>query len=154
MSELEATVTCRVDVMAAAAAARVQARTCGHSPDEAHALSLVVAELAMNALRHGGGLGWVLVRCEPSGWLVAVQDDGPGLSAAVLVDGGRSDRLGSAGVRPAGDGGRSFGSGLACVRRMSTVLELSNRRGGGARAVAQLQRTVHEHSEGTYRARG
>ena len=51
MTVLETTVSSRVDVVAAAAAARTQARECGHSISEAHALSLVVAELAMNALR-------------------------------------------------------------------------------------------------------
>ena len=140
MTVLETTVSSRVDVVAAAAAARTQARECGHSISEAHALSLVVAELAMNALRHGGGRGLLQVRCEPWGWLVRVQDDGPGISLAVLADGGRSDRLGCAGVRPVADGQRSLGSGLAAVRRLSTVLALNNRDGGGALAVAQLRK--------------
>jgi signal transduction histidine kinase len=147
---LETTVQTRVEVLALSAKARTLASSYGLAPRYAQELSLVIAELGMNALRHGGGLGEVQVSVSTDGWTVEVQDGGAGLTAEVLADAGRSDHLGPYGVRPAGDGKLSFGSGLASVRRLSSRLELSNRPGGGARVVAsrdfQVRVSPHEPS--------
>ncbi len=137
MSErLVAAVGSRVEVLAIAVDARTLAAAHGLSIREAQELSLVIAELGMNALRHGGGGGLVQVTLDERGWTVEVEDGGSGLTPAVLADAGQSDHLGADGVRPPGDGRPSFGSGLAAVRRLSSRLELNNRRGGGARVVA------------------
>lgn len=148
MSErLVAAVSSRVEVLAVAVDARTLAAANGLSVREAQELSLVIAELGMNALRHGGGGGLVQVCVDSSGWTVEVEDGGSGLTPAVLADAGRSDHLGAEGVRPPGDGRPSFGSGLAAVRRLSSRLELANRRGGGARVVAHrhLSQPVSSH---------
>jgi anti-sigma regulatory factor (Ser/Thr protein kinase) len=143
MSEnLIAAVHSRVDVLAAAADARMLAAACGLGSHEAEALALVVAELGMNALKHGGGGGLLTVALGPEGWTVVAQDAGPGLPPAVLADAGRSDHLGAKGVRAPGDGLPSFGSGLASVRRLSSRVELSNPHGGGARAAAHKDLTA------------
>ena len=134
-TRLSATVQRRLDVLAAASEARASALSFGIAAKQADELALVVAELGMNALNHGQGQGTVEVSVDSSGWVVGVDDSGPGLSAAVLADAGRSDHFGANGARPLGDGG-SFGSGLASVRRLSTSLELANKASGGARAVA------------------
>lgn len=126
----------RVEVLGLAAEARELAAREGLDARQSSELSLVIAELAMNALRHGGGGGLVSVSVSPLGWSVEVEDAGPGLSPAVMADAGRSDRLGAQGVRPPNDGQSSFGSGLASVRRLSSRLELSNRRTGGAHVAA------------------
>lgn len=133
---MEAEACSRIEVLAVAAAARQLALAHGVDAREAASLALVVAELGMNALLHGGGNGQVHVSVDAQGWLVCVEDEGPGLSEAVLTDAGRSDHLGRDGVREPADGHRSFGSGLAGVRRLSTGLTLENRVGGGARAQA------------------
>src|SRR4051794_4588389 len=125
----------RVEVLSLAASARALALTQGFDAKQAQELSLVIAELGMNTLRHGGGGGLVQVSRGIEGWTVEAEDGGRGFSDAVLADAGRSDHLGAEGVRPPADGQHSFGSGLASVRRLSTRLELNNRRGGGARAV-------------------
>lgn len=135
MARLFKVVQSRLEVLAASAEARALAATEGVSVRPAQELSLVIAELGMNALRHAGG-GVVQIDVGHHGWTVEVKDSGPGLTDEVLRDAGRSDRLGARGVRAPADGQRSFGSGLASVRRMSTRLELSNRDGGGACAVA------------------
>ena len=140
MSEqLEVCVQSRVEVLGLVAKARSTAMASGLTPRYAQELSLVIAELGMNALRHGGGLGQVLVKVSAEGWTVEVLDGGAGLTPQVLADAGRSDHLGPSGVRRAGDGLMSFGSGLASVRRLSSRLELSNRQGGGARAAAHRE---------------
>jgi anti-sigma regulatory factor (Ser/Thr protein kinase) len=135
----EATLQERVEVLAVAADARRFGTCEGLSLRESEKLALVVAELGMNALRHGGGRGRVRVNVGASGWRVEVEDEGAGLTDAVLADAGQSDRLGAAGVREPADGRRSLGSGLASVRRLSSRLELSNRRGGGARVIASRE---------------
>jgi anti-sigma regulatory factor (Ser/Thr protein kinase) len=132
---LVAAVHNRVEVLGLAASARALATSQGFDPKHAQELSLVIAELGMNALLHGGG-GLVQISLSLDGWTVEAEDSGRGFSPAVLADAGQSDHLGAAGVRPPGDGKHNFGSGLASVRRMSTRLELSNRRNGGARAVS------------------
>ncbi len=135
-AQLTANASSRVEVLAIAADARRLALGDGVDVREAASLALVVAELGMNAVLHGGGSAQVQVSVEPEGWTVAVEDAGPGLSPAVLADAGRSDRLGPEGVRAPGDGRSSFGSGLAGVRRLAGALALENRGGGGARAEA------------------
>lgn len=137
--KFETTVGARVEVLAVASDARRLGTREGLSLREAEKLALVVAELGMNALFHGGGEGRVTVTVAASGWRVEVEDDGEGLTPAVLADAGQSDRLGPLGVREPGDGRRSFGSGLASVRRLSSHLELSNRGTGGARVVASRE---------------
>ncbi len=133
---LVAAVHQRVDVLGLAAEARALALAEGLDERAAAELALVIAELGMNAVRHGGG-GLVDLSVAATGWTVQVEDSGPGLSPAVLADAGRSDRLGRDGVRPPADGGKSFGSGLASVRRLSSRMVLENRSGRGARAIAQ-----------------
>lgn len=129
-----ATVRSRVDVLGLCAEVRRAAIGAGLDLKQAGELSLVVAELGTNAVLHGRG-GSISVLIDLDGWAVSALDCGPGFSDAVLADAGRSDRLGSDGIREAGDGGRSFGSGLASVRRLSSSLTLQNCSGGG-RAIA------------------
>ena len=136
MSErLVAAVHSRVEVLGLAASARALATKHGFDPKHAQELGLVIAELGMNALLHGGG-GLLQISLSVEGWTVEVEDSGRGFSGVVLDDAGRSDRLGANSVRPPADGSPNFGSGLASVRRVSTRLELTNRRSGGARAVS------------------
>ena len=135
--KLTAKVKQRFDVLGVAAEARALAKSAGLDARYAEELALVVAELGMNAVRHGLGHGTIDLELNARGWSVEVHDDGPGLSAAVLADGGRSDRLGHAGVRTREEVGPSFGSGLASVTRLSSVLSLTNKESGGARVVAQ-----------------
>ncbi|PZR02299.1 MAG: hypothetical protein DI536_37115 [Archangium gephyra] len=125
----------RVDVLGFCAEVRRVAADCGLDALRAGELSLVVAELGTNAVLHAHG-GVLEVRVSPSGWSVVVTDEGPGFSTAVLNDAGKSDRLGARGVREPADGHRSFGSGLAAVRRLSSFVTLSND-GPGARVVAE-----------------
>lgn len=128
----------RVEVLAAAVEARRAALAQGYDAGRAEGLALVVAELGGNAVRYAHS-GVVAITVGAGGWTVEVEDSGPGFPPAVLADAGRSDRLGADGVRPPGDGRRSFGSGLASVRRLATALELSNRRSGGGLAVAHRE---------------
>lgn len=125
----------RVDVLGFCAEVRRAAADCGLDALRAGELSLVVAELGTNAVLHARG-GTLDVRVSASGWSVVANDEGPGFSSAVLNDAGKSDRLGVHGVREPADGHRSFGSGLAAVRRLSSLVTLSND-GPGARVVAE-----------------
>lgn len=131
---LAASVATRLDVLGFCATVRKAALGAGFSVREVGELSLVVAELGSNAVVHGRG-GALTVLVQPRGWQVAAVDHGPGFTAAVLADAGRSDHLGPDGVRAPGDGQRSFGSGLAAVRRLASSLSLRNT-ALGARAVA------------------
>jgi anti-sigma regulatory factor (Ser/Thr protein kinase) len=132
---LRSEVKSRVDVLSFCESVRRSAMGFGLEMRRIGELSLVVAELATNAVIHGSG-GMVNVALSTTGWTVSVRDAGPGFSEAVLADAGKSDRLGPDGVRPPADGRRSFGSGLASVRRLSTSLSLRNLEPVGARAVA------------------
>lgn len=125
----------RVDVLGFCAEVRRTAVDCGLDALRTGELSLVVAELGTNAVLHAHG-GCLEVRVSPTGWSVVATDEGPGFSSAVLNDAGKSDRLGAQGVREPADGHRSFGSGLAAVRRLSSLVTLSND-GPGARVVAE-----------------
>ena len=131
---LAASVATRLDVLSFCATVRKAALGAGFTVREVGELSLVVAELGSNAVVHGKG-GSLSVQVQPRGWQVSAVDHGPGFTQAVLNDAGRSDRLGADGVREPGDGKRSFGSGLAAVRRLSSSLTLQNS-SRGARAVA------------------
>jgi anti-sigma regulatory factor (Ser/Thr protein kinase) len=124
-----------VDVRAVAAMARRWALSCGLTRIQAEHLALVVAELGANAVIHGHG-GVVTVCVSRAGWKVEAVDRGPGFSEAVLTDGGRSNALGRHGVRPAAERARSFGSGLASVRRLSTHVSLQNMNPGAFVAAA------------------
>ncbi|MGV3623553.1 MAG: ATP-binding protein [Archangium sp.] len=129
------TLRTRVDVLGFCAEVRRVAAASGIDALRAGELSLVVAELGTNAVLHARG-GTLEVQVSASGWSVTASDEGPGFSSAVLSDAGKSDRLGAHGVREPADGHRSFGSGLAAVRRLSSTLSLSND-GPGARVVAE-----------------
>lgn len=131
---LSCEVRSRVDVLSFCAQVRRVADGCGLDPRQSGELLLVVAELGTNAVLHGRG-GVVTVVLSHLEWEVSASDVGPGFTPAVLADAGKSDRLGAAGVRLPADGGRSFGSGLAAVRRLSSSLTLQNS-SRGARAVA------------------
>ncbi|MBL9039122.1 MAG: sensor histidine kinase [Archangium sp.] len=132
---IHAALESRVDVLALAARVRDAAMR-ELTVRRAHELSLVVAELAGNAVRHaGGGEAWV--QLSAVAWTVEVVDRGPGFTEAVLRDGGRSDRLGPDGVRPLDEPAPSFGSGLASARRLASRLVIENTPGGGARAWAE-----------------
>lgn len=131
----------RVDVLGFCAAVRDHAASSGLDTRRAGELALVVAELGTNVVLHGGG-GELAVTLSHAGWTVHATDAGPGFTAAVLEDAGRSDHLGAHGVREPGDGGRSFGSGLAAVRRLSDSLTLHNEP-RGARVTAQRHLTSH-----------
>lgn len=134
---LRTEVRSRVDVFSFCESVRRSAMGLGLEMRRIGELSLVVAELATNAVVHGGsGGGTVHVAIATTGWSVSVRDTGEGFSPAVLADAGKSDRLGADGVRPPADGRRSFGSGLASVRRFSTTLSLHNLEPFGARVVA------------------
>lgn len=133
--ELKGAVRSRVDVLGFCAEVRSAASRFGLDAVHAGELSLVVAELGTNAVLHGGG-GALTVMLSDGEWVVSADDEGPGFSSAVLSDAGKSDRLGSAGVREPADGRRSFGSGLAAVRRLSSSLTLQNH-ARGAHVVAR-----------------
>ena len=132
---LRAELRSRVDVLGFCATVRDLACREGLDARGAGELAIVIAELGTNVVRHGGG-GSLEVTLERTGWAVRASDEGPGFTPAVLRDAGHSDRLGADGVREPGDGGRSFGSGLAAVRRLSDSLSLHNEP-RGARAVAR-----------------
>jgi anti-sigma regulatory factor (Ser/Thr protein kinase) len=114
-----------VDVRAVAAKARQAGLDWGLTRVQAEQLALVVAELGANAVVHGRG-GVLTVRVSAAGWQVEAVDRGPGFTPAVLADAGRSNALGLNGVRPADEVARTFGAGLASVRRMSTRVSLKN----------------------------
>ncbi len=122
---LSVNVNTRVEVLSFCVTVRRAGLETGLTPRQVGELSLVVAELGTNAALHGKG-GTINVMVSPTAWRVVVSDRGPGFTQAVLEDAGQSDRLGPDGVRPPGDGRRSFGSGLASVRRLSTSLHLHN----------------------------
>jgi anti-sigma regulatory factor (Ser/Thr protein kinase) len=139
---LAANVNGRIDVLSLCESVRRAAMGAGLEMKRIGELSLVVAELATNVVLHGHG-GSVTVALSATGWTVSARDEGPGFTEAVLADAGRSDRLGPDGVRPPADGRKSFGSGLASVRRLSTSLALRNLEPRGARAVAHKDFTIH-----------
>lgn len=125
MSTLTANVKTRVDVLGFCVEVRRCAQHSGLDARRTGELLLVVSELGTNAALHGKG-GALTVVVTHTGWQVSAVDAGPGFTPAVLADAGRSDRLGRDGVRQPSDGGRSFGSGLATVRRLSTSFTLQN----------------------------
>jgi anti-sigma regulatory factor (Ser/Thr protein kinase) len=136
-ADIEVAVASRLDAVAGALAARDMVKAAGMDELRAAELQLVVAELAGNAVCHAGS-GVLRLRIDGSWVEISVEDRGSGFSPAVLQDAGRSDHLGVNGVRPPADGVRSFGSGLACARRLSQTLTLENLPGGGARVCARI----------------
>lgn len=143
MNRLLFPVRSRADAWGLALLVRDLALQAGFDARSAEEVRLVAAELASNAVHHGGG-GELKIRSTEGICEIEVQDRGPGFSPEVLRDGGRSDRLGPRGPRPVGETAASWGSGLACARRLSGRLELTNRRSGGARVVAWF--STHERS--------
>ncbi len=130
----------RVDCLAAGLTLERTARELGWDETEAATLNILMLELATNAVRHaGGGVARIVIdtgRCD-----IVVEDEGPGLTPAVLADQGRTDRFGQLGqyqkgVRPP----QGLGSGLAGVRRLADELRVENRPERGARAWACYRR--------------
>lgn len=117
------------DVFAAAAAVRDQALLAGLGREEADALSLVVAELGDNAVRHGGG-GELRVETSPTGWVVRAEDRGGGFPPELLA------RPSTRSLTPTA---MPLAGGLVLVRRLAPSLELFNLRCG---AVAVARRVV------------
>ncbi len=120
------------DVLAAAAAVRDHACLAGLGSDDVDALTLVVAELGDNAVRHGSG-GELRVEASPAGWVVRAEDRGAGFPPELLARTGRRNTPAEVLLLEGG------GSGLALVRRLAGSVELFNLRCG---AVAVARRVV------------
>jgi anti-sigma regulatory factor (Ser/Thr protein kinase) len=101
----------------------------GLSPDDLSNLSIVVNELAGNAVRHGGG-GLVVMRQlredQPSGIEVLCIDSGPGMTdlAGCFRDGYSSSG--------------TMGTGLGAARRIAHAFDIFSAPGQGTVAVARL----------------
>jgi anti-sigma regulatory factor (Ser/Thr protein kinase) len=128
----------RADAVGAGLTAERLARAYGWGELEAGECKLLVVELCSNAVRHAHG-GECHLKLDLTSLEVVVEDRGPGLPLDILA---RGERLG-----PSGPGG--LGAGLACARRFSTELSLSNLDGGGARVVAR--RVRGPHGQGVHR---
>ncbi|WP_438306759.1 sensor histidine kinase (plasmid) [Streptomyces sp. HUAS TT11] len=101
---------------------------------EPRRLERVLANLLLNADRHGGGLVAVTVTAER----IEVRDHGPGFPAEMLRDGPRRFATG----RPERGGGHGLGLTIALgqARVLGARLELANPPGGGAQATVWLPR--------------
>ncbi|MYY10495.1 HAMP domain-containing protein [Streptomyces sp. SID4919] len=95
-------------------------------------LDRIIANLVLNAHRHGGGR----VEVRVDGPTVVVRDHGPGFPAALLADGPQRFRTG------ASERGHGHGLGLTIAAGQARVigasLELANAPDGGAVAVLRL----------------
>ncbi|MFJ7420573.1 ATP-binding protein [Streptomyces uncialis] len=95
-------------------------------------LDRIIANLVLNAHRHGGGR----VEVRVDGPTVVVRDHGPGFPAALLADGPQRFRTG------ASERGHGHGLGLTIAvgqaRVIGASLELANAPDGGAVAVLRL----------------
>jgi anti-sigma regulatory factor (Ser/Thr protein kinase) len=128
----------RAGCLGAGSVASLYARRLGWPPVQAAELSLVVVELATNALRHGRD-GMCTLTLEPEEARVLVYDKGPGYPGWVLERHRASARIEGAGPVAPRRGG--LGAGLDVVRRLATELRLSNdETDGGARGFARLVR--------------
>jgi anti-sigma regulatory factor (Ser/Thr protein kinase) len=69
---------------------RVAGLRAGISRRDIDSLLMAVSEVATNAIQHGGGAGWMTVRCERDGLSVEVRDHGTGFPGAGFrsTDGG------------------------------------------------------------------
>lgn len=125
----------RPSCLGAGLAAAQHARRSGWAPIQSVELSLVIVELATNALRHGRD-GMCTMTLEPLEARVLVYDQGPGYPTWVLERHRAAAPIEGAG--PQTPRSRGLGAGLDVVRRLATELWLSN--DGGARAFARILR--------------
>jgi serine/threonine-protein kinase RsbT len=125
------------DVYAAIGAGRMMGNKMGFETADQMRLETIIAELARNALRYGGG-GTVRLRCVQGkslgtcglGLEIVVEDDGPGIANLVdVLANGRSSK--STGSAPGG-----LGVGLAAVRRLADEFEIESVAGRGTRVRA------------------
>lgn len=116
------------DLRALRNAATAHADSLGLPPDMVDEVELIVAELASNAVRHGGGGGRLRLAATGTHIVCEVTDRGAGMAALPALD-TRPD--------PAGAGGR----GLWLVHRYADQLTLRESPGGGTVVTATLRRT-------------
>jgi serine/threonine-protein kinase RsbT len=110
----------------------------GLEPRACHEVSLVVAELVANAVRHGGG-GAIVFRCLDVGLEVELIDRGPGFDLEqAFVDGYSRGRRRVPGETVPGE---TLGIGLGAARRLMSELEVSVS-GGGTRVRARRYRKL------------
>ncbi|MBN1886796.1 MAG: ATP-binding protein [Thermoflexales bacterium] len=123
------------DVYAAISAGRMMGNTMGFEHADQMRLETIIAELARNALRYGGG-GTVSLRrvqnksstgTSRSGLEIIVEDGGPGIAnlVDVLANGRNSKSTGNA--------SSGLGVGLAAVRRLADEFEIESVVGHGTR---------------------
>ena len=87
--------------------------TLGLSGDRVGDLVLISHELATNAVRHGGGRGELRMWSDGGVVFCEIRDQGPGMAAAVAVDGHRRPDLAATG-----------GRGLWLVRHLSDDVDI------------------------------
>lgn len=126
----------RLDCLGAGVALRTACGSWGLSPREASEVELLLVELATNTVRHASR-GRAELHVSGRTLTLTVDDDGPGYPAWVLGRFARRESV-EAGFKPEGAGvaASGLGAGLDAARRLARTLELGNRDGGGARAVA------------------
>jgi anti-sigma regulatory factor (Ser/Thr protein kinase) len=104
----------REDLSALRAAVAAYAGNLGVPPDRVARLVIIASELAGNAVRHGGGTGWLRLSYADGCLCCEVRDSGPGLAD------------------PAGAGtslppvGASAGRGLWLVRRVARDVRITS----------------------------
>jgi anti-sigma regulatory factor (Ser/Thr protein kinase) len=125
----------RADSVGLGITARQLAEACGWSARDRAELSILVVELATNALRHAG-CGTCRLEIEPREARVIVDDGGPGFPDWVLERHAQS--LAVEGGRPHREGG--LGAGLDSCARLADTLTLENRAPSGAHVVAVRKR--------------
>jgi signal transduction histidine kinase len=102
-------------------------------------LERTLANLVQNAMRHGGRLVRVAVRAEPGPLVrIAVEDDGPGVPAALRTQ--VFERFARGDGRRETTGGVGLGLALAAqhIRLHRGRIWVEDRHGGGARFVVEL----------------
>jgi serine/threonine-protein kinase RsbT len=132
----------RADCVGLGLAAREEALACGWSAREGGELSLLVVELATNALRHGGA-GTCRLEIDARKAQVEIEDDGPGFPEWVLERHRHAERV--EGGRPHRAGG--LGAGLDCCARLADALHLENKANRGARVLALRHRRQNPAAE-------
>lgn len=133
------------DVYAAISAGRTIGNSMGFEHADQTRLETIIAELARNALRYGGG-GTVSLRCVQGknsgkhrlGLEIVVEDDGPGI--ANLVD------VLAHGPKSAGSASNGLGVGLAAVRRLADEFEIESVAGRGTRVRACKWKRVERNA--------
>jgi serine/threonine-protein kinase RsbT len=132
-------------VYAAISAGREMAIQMGFDRADQTRLETIIAELARNAVRYGGGGALTLQRLErddlPAGEVqlglqVTVEDRGPGIANLAQVLAGRSEapHLAASETTQAGPGG--LGVGIAVVRRLADEFAIESMPGRGTRVRA------------------